>query len=234
MVPAVALAGSGARGLGKGKTGIIVGSVLVLFILIGVLAPPPEEKDAAAPATQPAATTERATDPTTEATVTTEPEPTTEAMAPTDPDAEEPAPDADTGRMSDGEYETFQRSLAEIDAEMVEYGEKLGKCSVLLQALELADASECIGDAYSGTGNSLLAAYATTEDLEPDVSKQCLKALKLYKRRLDVFYGYMQTTVEAGENLQFDEFTVLAKQSGARTKRYRQARDWVLTDCEPR
>ncbi len=61
----------------KGKIGSIVGSVVLLFILIGALAPAPEEENGdAAPATQPTTTTEPET--TTEAAVTTEPAATTE------------------------------------------------------------------------------------------------------------------------------------------------------------
>jgi hypothetical protein len=35
----------------------------------------------------------------------------------------------------------------------------------------------------------MLLAYSTAEDLEGDVGKACLRNLKAYRARLDVFYG---------------------------------------------
>lgn len=161
----------------------------------------------------------------------TKPAVTTEQTEPPAATAQQPV---DTGRMSETEYENLARVLSEVDSELAEYGEGLGKCSVLLQALELADASECIGDAYKGVGNQMLVAYSTVEDLEGDTAKGCLKALKLYKQRLDIYYGWHEKTQDAGENLQFDEYNSLASLSGTMTNRYRQGRDWALRDCEPR
>lgn len=45
--------------------------------------------------------------------------------------------------MSEGEHEQFSSQVADVDAEMAEFGESLPECAVLIQALELADAAIC-------------------------------------------------------------------------------------------
>jgi hypothetical protein len=156
----------------------------------------------------------------------------TEASEP-ESETSPPAEDADTGRMSDGEFGLFERQVSDIDTELNQYSEQLPKCAVLIQAQALADASTCISDAYDGLEGDMLGAYASVENLESDVAKGCLKALRLYKQRLDVFFGYMKTTNTAGANLQFEEFSVLANDSTRQARRYRQAKGWALDACAP-
>lgn len=203
----------------RGKIFVVIGAVFLAFLLIGIFAPPPEE-DADTNSPPVATTTEEA-----EAATTVEEEPE---------QAEEPAEAEDTGRMSDTEYEFFAARIAEVGDEIGQYGETLPKCSVLIRALELAETSECIKEAYSGLEEDILTSYAVAEDYEADVAKACLKALRLYKTRLDAFYTWISTMSKAGETLQFDEFNTLAARSDIEFKRYTQASKWVLTDCAPR
>lgn len=210
--------GGGARKLSYGLWGTVglIGLLLVISVVAG-----DETEVTAAQDTTPATTQ---AGPATTAAEREDPPTTTTAAA-------EPP---DTGRMSEGEYALFSSQLAEVDDELFEYGEKLQKCGVLMQALQLADASECVTDAFSGVESDMLGAYTTAEGYEGDVAKACLKALKLYKERLDIYYGWQTQTKKAGENLQFDEFTTLASLAPTMSKRYRQARDWALRDCAPR
>jgi hypothetical protein len=194
-----------------------VGAVILGLVVLGAaLSGGGDDDDSAQPA---ATTAEVATPATTEAATT--------AAATTE------AEPVDTGRMSQGEFDTFSGRLDAIDAEVFEYGQGLQKCSVLLQALELAEASDCIGEAYEGVGDDMLLAYSSAEGLEGDVAKRCLTSLRAYKQRLDVFYGWHERTQDAGENLQFDEFNRLAGQSGAQGRAYSRARARVLRDCAP-
>jgi hypothetical protein len=214
--------GGGARKVSYGLWGI---AALFAFGLIWAVSLDSSEERAATGST----TTTAETQPdTTEATTTEAESPPTTAPATTE------TKPPDTGRMSDGEYANFSRVLSEVDSELSDYGDGLAKCSVLFEALQLADASDCIGEAYAGVGDQMLVAYSTAEDLQGDVATACLKALKLYRQRLDVYFGWHERTQDAGENLQFDEYNTLASLSGSMTKRYRQGRDWVLRDCEPR
>jgi hypothetical protein len=89
-------------------------------------------------------------------------------------------------------------------------------------------------EAYDGLEDDMLGAYATAEDTEGDVARGCLKALRLYKDRLDQYYGYTKALAEAGFNLQAAEFSALAQRAGSESNRYRKGREWVLRDCEPR
>jgi hypothetical protein len=67
-----------------------------------------------------------------------------------------------------------------------------------------------------------------------DVAKGCLKALWLYKDRLDVLYGVMKETTRAAERLRFEAFNQLAPALQRFLRRYRQGRERVLADCGPR
>jgi len=214
---------------------VIIGAVVLALIILGAAVSGDDEDSA-----QPAATTEEVTTAATTEAATTEAA-TTEAAtteaatteAATAEAAETETEPVDTGKMSEGEFETFSDRLDAIDAEVFEYGQELQKCSVLLQALELAEASECVGEAYEGVGDDMVLAYSMAEDLEGDVGKRCLKTLRAYKQRLDVYYGWHERTQDAGENLQFDEFNTLAGQIGAQNRAYSRARVRVLRDCAP-
>jgi hypothetical protein len=206
----------------RGKALVIGGAVLLAFILIGVLAPSEEAADNTAAQEPPAATTATPAE-------DTEPPPPPAEDEPTPP----PPEDVDTGRMSEGEYEQFSSQVADVDAEMAEYGEGLGKCGVLIQAVELAEASQCVDEADNGVGDAMLTAYSTAEGLEGDVGKACLKNLKAYKSRLDVFYGWYERTTKAGKDLQFEQFNTLAQLTGVMTRRYTRAKEAALASCNP-
>jgi hypothetical protein len=135
--------------------------------------------------------------------------------------------------MSDGEYELFASQVADVDEEVAEFGDSLPKCGVLFQAQELAAGSECIEEADDGVGDDMLGAYATADDLEGDVKKACLRNLRAYKTRLDVFYGWFQQTAKAGKDLRFGEFARLARSSGVMTRRYQRAKGAALASCKP-
>jgi hypothetical protein len=164
-----------------------------------------------------------------EASATTSAQPSA-AQASPPPPKQKP----DTGRMSSGEYALLTAQLDAVDREAVQFAELMPKCAVLFEALQLADASTCIAEAYDGMEDDMLAAYAVADDLEGDVAKACLKALRLYKDRLDEFYTWIKSAAQAGTTLQMDAFAALADQSTQKTTRYRKARDWLLADCEPR
>ena len=62
--------------------------------------------------------------------------------------------------MSYPGYSAFFRAVRNVDYELVEYGQILRTCYVPLQALQLADASECIGVAHEGVADQMLTRVA--------------------------------------------------------------------------
>lgn len=141
--------------------------------------------------------------------------------------------DEDTGRMSETEYDFFSSTLTEVDQEIDQFATKLQKCGVLMQALDLANASTCVGEAYDGFEDKALLAYAEADDLKEDVAKECLKVLTNYQARLDRFATYIGSLHETGANLQAEPFIRLAKRATNQTLRYAGTRDRVLAACSP-
>jgi hypothetical protein len=190
---------------------IIAAAVVAALILLGALLPSEGTKDeTASPAPPP---------------------PPAQPAEP--PPPAPPAAEVDTGRMSDGEFELFSQSVAEVDDELGQFGEMLPKCAVFIRALQLSDASDCLDEAYSGVEEDMLGAYAIADDTEGDVAKTCRRRLRGYKSRLDAYHGYTKTTVAAGSNLQFEEFSRLANRAGRQSRLYRVARDAALAACAP-
>jgi hypothetical protein len=200
----------------RGKIALVVLAVLVGLTILGALLPSDDDEASSGSPT------------TTVAEPQPEPEPEPEPPPPPPPPSER-----DTGRMSDGEYAAFSDQVDEVDREVAEYGEGLRKCGVLIQAFELAEASECIDEADNGVGDAMLAAYFGAEELEGDVGKACLKNLKAYKNRLDVFYGWYERMTKAGKDLQFEEFNQLAQLTGVMTRRYQRTKRAALASCAP-
>lgn len=135
--------------------------------------------------------------------------------------------------MSDGEFEQFSNALNEVDQEIQQFGTTLQKCGVLFQALQLADGSDCVDEAYSGFEDKVSFALFTANDLKDDVANGCLQAMTAYKARLNRFAAYVSNLHEAGSNLQAKEFLRISPRAGQETRRYAAARDVSLIACAP-
>jgi hypothetical protein len=199
----------------KGKTAIIVGLVLLVLIVIGIAVPAPDDSEnASAEATTPTTTSAPAT--TTEEATTSEA--TTEEAADTT--------DEDTGRMSEGEFEGFSNALTEVDQEVQQFGTTLQKCGVLFQALQLADGSDCVDEAYSGFEDKVSFAVFTVDDLKDDVANGCLQATTAYKARLNHFAAYVGALHDAGTNLQGQKVLRLSKRASQEAGGMRLSGTW--------
>jgi hypothetical protein len=203
-----------------GKTAIIVGAVLVVLVAIGLAVPATDNSDNKSAA----ATTEA---------VTTTPAGTTEEAATTPEATTQEASDEDTGRMSEREFEEFSGALTEVDQEVQQFATTMQKCGVLFQALQLADASDCVDEAYSGFEDKVSFASFTVDDLNDDVAKECLQTMSAYGTRLNRFGNYVANLHEAGANLQAEKFLRIAKRAKKETRRYAAARDLALIACAP-
>jgi hypothetical protein len=204
----------------KGKILLVVGGLLLALLIIGLAVP---AEDSEEPVAQVAGQSVETTEPATTEEATTE-------EAATEETADE---DEDTGRMSEGEFEFFSNALTEVDEEIDQFATTMGRCGVLFQALEVAEGSECVDEAYSGFEDKALLAYAEADDLKDDVAKDCLTALTRYQERLERFATYVGNLHEAGANLQTARFIKISKRARAETARYATARDVALLQCSP-
>jgi hypothetical protein len=97
------------------------------------------------------------------------------------PAAEKPAADdGDTGRMSQTEWEQARDAIFDVNGELRDYRQQVSeRCSLMVQAMQVAEALDCIDDAYSGVEDKMALAYADLDDLQGDVAKKCLRAVEI-------------------------------------------------------
>lgn len=158
-------------------------ALVILGVAIGDDTSSDEPKAAAR-----AATTEAVTTPAPVATSPLAEDVSVPAPVPAPPEAP-PAPeaDADTGRMSDGEFELSTAALDEANEEILAYGEALGgECAALFGAFEAAAAIKCVKDGYDGVEGDLAGVVAQMDDVRDDVAKQCRAAVNRVYRVANV------------------------------------------------
>jgi hypothetical protein len=198
----------------KGKTAIIGGLVVAALLLIGILAPAPDEGGA---------------DTVAQATTTVA---ETTAPATTEEEVEVAKPE-DTGRMSENEYDTFRRVQSEVVDESLQFSEEVQACAVIGQTGDLPGFRDCIDEAYSGFEEDAQTAYAVAQDTLNDVDKQCKRALNSYMIVLNDFAEAVSAVHESGRLLQFAELTAASNRLPRQSKRYAKFATNALLACEP-
>lgn len=93
----------------------------------------------------------------------------------------------DTGRMSEGEFESATDALAEIDRELTEYAEMLSeRCSLMIGAGEVSETLDCIDEAFEGVEKHIEIGYSTFDSLRSDVAKACLRNVTKMRNLLNI------------------------------------------------
>ena len=93
--------------------------------------------------------------------------------------AERPAPPADTGRLSVREWRSAESAIIGVNREVGHYTEELaGRCSVLLQAVEVAKALACFDEAYAGVEDRVVVSVYQLDALQPHAGRNCATALR--------------------------------------------------------
>jgi hypothetical protein len=93
--------------------------------------------------------------------------------------AERPAPPADTGRLSVREWESANSAIVGVNREVDHYTEELaGRCSVLLQAVDVARALACFNAAYAGVEDRVVVSVYQLDALQPQAGRSCATALR--------------------------------------------------------
>lgn len=92
----------------------------------------------------------------------------------------------DTGRMSQGEWETARDAVNDINGEMRDYTDTVGgRCATILSAGEASEGLKCLDDAFEGVEGS---AGLTTEKLRgliDDTARTCRKRVRRAANRLN-------------------------------------------------
>lgn len=145
-------------------------------------------------------------------------------------------PERDTGRMSGGEFDEFERAEAEFREEVSAFAEELsGKCAVLASGGELAAFSECAADAYDGVDGQAGLTRDTFGDLLEDVAKSCRTALRRQTAVFDDFYASISTTGRLAEDLALTgELAEVASEDLTRKRRaYERRHRRTTAVCRP-
>ena len=187
--------------------GISLGALVVLVILLAIFAPAPDEEETDAPVAE--QTTEEETE------------------------APEPEPE-DTGRMSEGEYDTF----VSVDDELIREGEQwsgeLQACTRIGQTGDLAGFRDCVEEAWDGFEGAALVAHGNADDTLDDVGKKCLRALRRYRGAVNRMYAVNETAHQVARSLDLSLFRAAFRPLPRTAKRYTAASRQVRDVCEPR
>lgn len=139
----------------------------------------------------------------------------------------------DTGRMSKGEFDRYMDDWQAVRDEQQQLADGSSKCSVLLQAVQLADASECIDDAFDGLDTRLIMLYQELEDVKSDVAKKCLVAVNQMHAAVSDYGDAALAARDTGKNLQFETFTVALTELTNQQTRLQARHGGMLEWCMP-
>jgi hypothetical protein len=145
--------------------------------------------------------------------------------------------EADTGRMSEGEFETFDRYDQEFIGELQDWSIGYATCATIAQTGDLAGFRDCIQEKWKGVEDAGLLAYGNATDTFDDVGKECLSTLRRYRKQVDTVYSRNKAAYDAADALYFEghrgsvprEFRSLPKFA----KRYANASVATRDACRP-
>lgn len=201
-----------------------VGALFVLLIIIGLFASPESEETA-----ETTTTTPRTTTTTGPATTTKKP-----AAKPKPRPAPKPKPAPDTGRMSDTEFQQFQRAHAELVDESLEFTEGIQTCSVIGQTGDLVGFRTCVQESYSGLDEDVEFAFFVATGTLEDVAKQCQAALRSYAKITRAYQATVALAFDVANRLDFDAFEGAYGALGPASRQYSKFSTNALAACAPR
>jgi hypothetical protein len=204
----------------KRKIVWIPAAIFVGLLIIGLLAPS-DKKEEPVVATQTQTFTGKSA---------IDPPATTQVEKPAPPKPE----DADTGRMSEGEYDLMRADIYEMNSEISAFRNQVaGECVALANAGELSATFDCVDEAYSGVQEDADSLMFTLDDLRGDVAKKCLKSVEIALDRVEriaLVSGALVESIKTNDsgviNLAVENFTTASDQ-------WNTARGNVFSLCAP-
>lgn len=157
--------------------------------------------------------------------------PATEPAAEPEP----PPPPVDTGRMSEGEWELTRDDVLELNREVGEYGDQVStQCAAMLGVAQVAEALDCIDDAYDGVEDGIGQVVYRLDDLRDDVGRRCLRALNLsYAIANTDLYQAMQASKRSLDSLDPTIMQAVIPNVTKQRKRWEKAGGDMLVLCSP-
>jgi len=141
---------------------------------------------------------------------------------------------ADTGRMSEGEFDAFKRYDAKLVSESLQWSEGYQTCARIGETGDLAGFRQCITEAWDGFEDAALLARTNADDTLGDVAKQCRKALRGYMKAVTNVYATNATAHKIADTLQIELLSEAFKQLPPSASRYAKASRRAHSACEPR
>lgn len=212
----------------KGKTAIVASLVLLVLIVAGALATTAEDENEAAATQPPLPPAAQPPSPPPGAGVAP-PRPRTRPPPPQPPGGE-----PDTGRLSDTEFEQFQRVNKEVADESSQFSEEVRACAQIGTAGDLAGFRACIDDAYSGFEEDAETAHAVAQATLTDAAKGCQAALNSYLIVLETYAAQLRALHESAAVLQYDRLGAESVRLPKQARRYAKFATNALRACRPK
>ncbi len=139
----------------------------------------------------------------------------------------------DTGRMSDGEFSSYMTMWSELLNENQQLGNDIQKCGVLMEALQLAEASKCTDDAFDGLDTNVRLLRTELDGVKDDVAKKCLVAVRQMVPAVDAYGSATDEARAAGKNLQFTVFEASVRDALNQHRRLQARHEGIIRECTP-
>jgi hypothetical protein len=139
----------------------------------------------------------------------------------------------DTGRMSSGEFDQYSSTWAEL---LHENDQLLGgtqKCATIAQGGQLAEASKCMEDAYSGFEGNALLMSDYLDKIDDDVAGACRKATRIAKNNVDQYSRLANTFAQSFINLDIETAGDAVTRMTRAGANMRKAHGQVTLNCRP-
>jgi hypothetical protein len=150
--------------------------------------------------------------------------------------ADAPAADStDTGRMSEGEFDSAKNTVGDLNHEVDDYANKVSeRCALILQGAQVAEGLDCINSAYDGVEGQTALTESTLSDLKGDTAKKCRKAVAIAANLVNrPLYQALSASKEALSSLDAGLIAAGIKQLVRERSRWDSASAKMLVLCSP-
>lgn len=139
----------------------------------------------------------------------------------------------DTGMMSSGEFDQYASAWAELLHENDQLLTGTQKCATIGQGGQLAEASKCMEDAYSGFDTNVVLMSSFLDDIDDDVAGACQKATRIAKNNVDQYGTVADSFASAFINLDMDTANASITRMTRAGKNMLRAHGQVTLNCRP-
>jgi hypothetical protein len=141
---------------------------------------------------------------------------------------------ADTGRMTSSELAEATDAIDGFSKEIGQYTDRVStRCATIASAGQLAEASDCVSDAYDGIEDQAGVSFTLLDGLKDDIAKGCFKNVRRQLRALDGLYASVQVAKKVSQDLQGDLIKEAVKRLDRSQRIYDRVKIDVAASCVP-